>query len=108
MKYKFKVKGEELKKKENYYGILVALEAEKEYPLICGHGGDKWLCPKCAHEITQFSEFENDVTQVEYFCPICPLCSRPIYANSEWTIWKKSKGAFIAVHKICEKQQNEA
>ena len=101
MKYKWKIKGTELRNHANYYGILVSLEAEKEYPVICGHGGSMWLCPQCAHEITQFEQFMNEKTEITFNCPICPLCSRPIYPNSAWTIWTNAEYNLVAVHKIC-------
>ena len=101
MKYRWKVKGVDLRNYSNYYGILVGLEAEKEIPFICGHGGSEWLCPKCAHEMTEFEQFMNEKQQITYNCPICPLCSRPIYPNSAWTTWTNAQYNLVAVHKVC-------
>lgn len=105
MNYKFKLSPEDLRNKKNYYGYLVYLKDNYEIPVICGHGGDKWLCPSCAHEITEFSQCENNKEPVVFSCPVCPLCNRIIYPNSDWTFWPKSKTNFIAVHSKCLKAE---
>ena len=103
MKYKFTKSLNELRNEENVYGHLYAIDEDsgQQWPVICGHSGDKWLCLSCACKITRFQEFDNEVEVVESICPMCPLCGILIYPDSNWTIYKQAKDSLVAVHVKC-------
>jgi hypothetical protein len=102
--YYFTKNPNDLRNLENIYGFLVSRnEQGREIPIICGCGGDKWLCFKCACKIVQFEGFENEITTVTTVCPVCPICGRPIYLDSDWVIHEKAKKNLIAIHSMCKR-----
>lgn len=44
----------------NAYGTLASLYTNGiEYPVVCGHGGSRWLCPECKDKILLMQENPN-------------------------------------------------
>lgn len=94
-----------LRNELNIYGMLVSRnEQGREIPVICGCGGEKHLCFKCACKIVGWECFENELTEVTTVCPVCPICGRPVYLDSNWMLLKKAKKGLIAIHAVCERR----
>ena len=44
----------------------------------------------------------NEFTVIETVCPVCPVCGRPVYADSDWSLHEKAKKNLVAIHTICK------
>jgi hypothetical protein len=104
MNYIFKTPLNKLRTKDNVYGEVVYFEEAKQQhiPLICGCKGKDWLCFKCACKLTNFDLFQNEKVEITEIYPVCPLCGRPIYKDSNWEIYDRAKDNLVAVHTICK------